>query len=462
MNRLLTTFIVIFTLSCSSSQQQNQSGSTSLQVKGVSPSILKVTQPGFLENTQVLQPNSDNKFSLQPDEVALLQVMLPVPFQLILLRQDSLIIDLSGDHPIFSGKGSRRNQLLYDYVRKKNQLLTPFGDVFDWSRSMNEQAFLFHITSIETELVSISDQINRQNLDGGVWLDRWIQFDRSLLIANYIWTYFMSNMEGDFPLLREKVNSYLPLDVSISFFPQLANSWSFKTSYLHLIQPLYLQEIYEVTDDLLIKSLTAFDKDPILKQVMLGTIVEKDLSSFDTSLYTRYEPFITETIQIPELKLEIATLYQDAMQQLTAKTGLTSNAYVGDYVVNDVLDKLIRENSGKVIYMDIWATWCKPCLEEFKLSKQFKANFNLENITYIYVGAQSKEYSWRAMINKFELEGIHLLISEDQYDEFTHRFPIGYFPSYYILDQQGQLVTEQANYSPSHPETVKIINSLLD
>ncbi len=41
-----------------------------------------------------------------------------------------------------------------------------------------------------------------------------------------------------------------------------------------------------------------------------------------------------------------------------------------------VLDSLKKANTGKVIFFNYWASWCKPCVEEFpdilKLNKEFK------------------------------------------------------------------------------------------
>jgi thiol-disulfide isomerase/thioredoxin len=40
------------------------------------------------------------------------------------------------------------------------------------------------------------------------------------------------------------------------------------------------------------------------------------------------------------------------------------------------LTKLIKERKGKILFLNLWATWCQPCREEFpsivKLSEEFK------------------------------------------------------------------------------------------
>jgi thiol-disulfide isomerase/thioredoxin len=52
-----------------------------------------------------------------------------------------------------------------------------------------------------------------------------------------------------------------------------------------------------------------------------------------------------------------------------------------DSIDSNGFSKLIQNRNGKVLFLNIWATWCLPCIEEFpdiiKLSKSFE-NQNLE------------------------------------------------------------------------------------
>lgn len=66
-------------------------------------------------------------------------------------------------------------------------------------------------------------------------------------------------------------------------------------------------------------------------------------------------------------------------------TGITANAdekskqnnkIVVESIDKDKLVKLIKERKGKPLFLNLWATWCVPCREEFpsinKLSEEFK------------------------------------------------------------------------------------------
>jgi thiol-disulfide isomerase/thioredoxin len=67
----------------------------------------------------------------------------------------------------------------------------------------------------------------------------------------------------------------------------------------------------------------------------------------------------------------------------TAKAQTTTNTQQAEQPIilvdTDItLEKVIKHFRGKKIYIDIWATWCKPCLTEFE------HNILLININKLY------------------------------------------------------------------------------
>jgi thiol-disulfide isomerase/thioredoxin len=53
-----------------------------------------------------------------------------------------------------------------------------------------------------------------------------------------------------------------------------------------------------------------------------------------------------------------------------------NNKIVVESIDKDKLIKLIKERKGRLLFLNLWATWCVPCREEFpsinKLSEEFK------------------------------------------------------------------------------------------
>lgn len=110
---------------------------------------------------------------------------------------------------------------------------------------------------------------------------------------------------------------------------------------------------------------------------------------------------------------------------------------------------LYNENfKGKVVYVDFWGTTCGPCLQEFRdFTKPLKDKYKLRrDISYLYV-AQGNEYLWHEQIKKYNVEGTHLFVNQNQYESLYKQSTndsIVLMPHYLIIDKKGNIVERNA------------------
>ena len=110
-------------MNCTLPQDKKVTGEVSLQFVGVNPSILKVSNPVFLGEHSMVLSQKKNEYLMESTGLTQLSVELPVSMNLLVVPNDSLVIDLSGSKPRFSGKGSKLNSLIYEYSVQKNKIL---------------------------------------------------------------------------------------------------------------------------------------------------------------------------------------------------------------------------------------------------------------------------------------------------------------------------------------------------
>lgn len=122
----------------------------------------------------------------------------------------------------------------------------------------------------------------------------------------------------------------------------------------------------------------------------------------------------------------------------------------------NILAELRAKHKGKVIYIDVWATWCGPCLTEFSYLKELKAN-KLKDVVYVYLCGQSTKKTFDLMVKKYELIGENYFLDKDQYSRFDKEVNITGFPTYMVITKEGKLVREGIN-RPSARE--KLVNQL--
>lgn len=113
------------------------------------------------------------------------------------------------------------------------------------------------------------------------------------------------------------------------------------------------------------------------------------------------------------------------------------------------LDELIQPYRGKVIYLDIWATWCGPCRQEFVQKDELMQFVKGRDIQLIYVSVDEPEMEdyWKKTIAQYELKGKHVLAGRRLEDELRREFGFGYtlrLPTYVIIDKKGKIVDRGA------------------
>jgi thiol-disulfide isomerase/thioredoxin len=118
---------------------------------------------------------------------------------------------------------------------------------------------------------------------------------------------------------------------------------------------------------------------------------------------------------------------------------------------------------GKVVYIDVWATWCRPCLMEMPYSKKLKERFtSTDNIVFLYVSIDNGDNiaGWKDMVQKKEISGVHLISRGGMEEKLLERYGIATIPRFIMIDKQGNIAQYNAT-PPSDPATYETLKKLL-
>ncbi len=196
--------------------------------------------------------------------------------------------------------------------------------------------------------------------------------------------------------------------------------------------------------------------------LVYNSISKDGITQSEINLYTR---LINEKFKENYIRQLLLSMCKQINQEVDKNENLTipQNAILTKYESNsgeEIFSKIIENNKGKVIYIDIWATWCSPCIKLFNHSQKMHEMFNNENIAFVYLCCRSSEENWKNVIKRHQVIGTHILLNQKQNDELQTMFSIDALPQFILIDSDGKIVNNHAP-KPDTEEIIDEINKLL-
>ena len=124
-----------------------------------------------------------------------------------------------------------------------------------------------------------------------------------------------------------------------------------------------------------------------------------------------------------------------------------------------MIEAILAKHKNKVILIDLWATWCSPCLEAMKEFRSTKSEFQDKEVVFVYItNTSSPRKLWEEKI-----KGIgdkHYYLTDAQWEYTMDQFGFDAIPSYLLYNQKGVLISKFTAF-PGSGEVKKMINDLL-
>ena len=123
----------------------------------------------------------------------------------------------------------------------------------------------------------------------------------------------------------------------------------------------------------------------------------------------------------------------------------------------------LEDFKGKYVYLDIWATWCGPCIAEIPFLKKVEERYHDKNIAFVSISIDKLKdlEKWKTMVNKRELGGVQLFANNDWNSDFIKAYGINSIPRFILIDPTGKIVSGDTS-RPSSAELQLQLDTLLN
>jgi thiol-disulfide isomerase/thioredoxin len=122
-------------------------------------------------------------------------------------------------------------------------------------------------------------------------------------------------------------------------------------------------------------------------------------------------------------------------------------------------NRLMARLKGKVVYIDFWASWCKPCIQEIPYSLTLGKKVKGKDIVMMYISVDSDFNSWLKARSRHKVDTEYsFILANPANNGLSKKIQLGPIPRYIVFDKNGKIVRLDAD-RPSDPD---IYNTLLD
>lgn len=123
----------------------------------------------------------------------------------------------------------------------------------------------------------------------------------------------------------------------------------------------------------------------------------------------------------------------------------------------------LSDFAGKVVYVDLWATWCRPCRAEFPYAKKLKEKFKDESdLVFLYISIDDNKEAWEKMLeeDKEFASSVHVHAEGAWKSTVAKDYLVNSIPRYLMIDRNGNIANANAP-RPSSKKTEDVLKELL-
>ena len=193
-----------------------------------------------------------------------------------------------------------------------------------------------------------------------------------------------------------------------------------------------------------------------IRSLMLDYLVVNAVSQTNDPAFLRsLPPFFSKT---PKEKY-----LQDLIQ---AKLELLKSAAVGQpapfFIAGDPESGPFsyRDYAGTFLYIDIWATWCHPCVAQFPYMEKLKEKYAGKPITFVSVSIDSESTLWRRFLEDRKLVGGQFYSDPGIPNSIRDVYLARLIPAFILIGPEGNIISPSC-YRPSDPAIGMLLDRLL-
>ena len=115
----------------------------------------------------------------------------------------------------------------------------------------------------------------------------------------------------------------------------------------------------------------------------------------------------------------------------------------------------LTEFAGKYIYIDLWASWCAPCVAEVPHLQKLEKDLNRRDIVFVSISLDTKRENWEKQMEQLHMHGNQWLVRDEAFADMMN---VKGIPHFLLYGKDGTLL----DYKTARPSSGDLLKSRLE
>ena len=125
------------------------------------------------------------------------------------------------------------------------------------------------------------------------------------------------------------------------------------------------------------------------------------------------------------------------MLLVTLQHGFAKESVAPDFVISHKqLPEKLSSLKGQVVYLDFWASWCKPCRKSFPWMNEMQQEYAKQGLQIIAINLDTEMELAKTFLEKVPAE---IPIIYDPEGSIASDYQLVGMPSSYLIDKKGNI-----------------------
>jgi thiol-disulfide isomerase/thioredoxin len=109
------------------------------------------------------------------------------------------------------------------------------------------------------------------------------------------------------------------------------------------------------------------------------------------------------------------------------------------------LEDILAQYKGKYVLVDLWASWCVPCIEEMPALDALRKKYSEDKIAFLNISVDRHVPSWHKRLYQLHSDSLtnYLLLNQDN-SALAKQIRLTSIPRFLLYDQEGKLIDADA------------------